>query len=134
MICKAYWFQNISFSNYCLLCSTPFSEKVGLSPMLLKRVLTILEVFQVWNGPILNGMFSIQNILHIISKKMNYHLKDCISLRPCFSLQGCSLWRKTDHGRFWTNLWYNLCWWTIRSFCLFTRDGILLWPQIWMQR
>lgn len=65
----------------------------------------------------------------IIISRIESHLT-MVSPHPL--LQGCSLWRKTDHGRFWINLWYNLCWWTIRSFCLFTRDGILLWPQIWM--
>lgn len=65
---------------------------------------------------------------------LNTALSSFVSFKLYSSLQSFSVWRETSHGGFWTDLWYNLCWWTIRSLCLLSRDGLFLWPQIWMQR
>lgn len=46
----------------------------------------------------------------------------------CCSLQSCNVWRKEDYGWFWSNLWQNLCWWSLRTICLLSRNGVLLRP------
>lgn len=57
-----------------------------------------------------------------------------IIYQPILFPQSCDVWGQEDHGRFWQHLRQDVRGRQARSFCLLPGDGILLRPQVWMQR